>query len=85
LPAGLAALAGEPVLGSLAMELVAVGAGEHFGQRGVHGNGSFRLVAIGQGRRLGPGRLVAVDAEAAAAGLRDPSTSARQASMRAMI
>ena len=47
--------------------------------------GPFAWKRLGQGRRLGPGRLVAVDAEAAAAGLRDPSTSARQASMRAMI
>ncbi|HEX6392623.1 MAG TPA: hypothetical protein VFZ97_04230 [Acidimicrobiales bacterium] len=39
----------------------------------------------GQGRKLGPRRLVVVDPEVAAAGLSDPSTSARQASMRAMI
>jgi copper chaperone CopZ len=32
---------GTHALGGLAMELVAVGGGEHFGQRGVHGRGPF--------------------------------------------
>jgi hypothetical protein len=85
-PAG---LAGTRPLGSLTMELVAMGSCQHFGQIGGHERGPFGWSGRGQepdqGRRLGPERLAAGDAVGAAVGVGDPSTSARQASMRAMI